>query len=337
MRERSSQKAPAPKGAGVPPVAAPTDRAMPADIAAQAAARMLGQLGARVREARARKGLPRRAVAEASGVSMRYLAQIEAGAGNVSIGRLQRVARALDMPLEVLVGRADPWGPAEAGWAGAAGAGSGHDPEAQRIAAAWRAAPPEAQARARAALGLAPAADPRAGRICLVGLRGAGKSTLGAMAGAALGLPFVELNREIAEHAGMPVTELMALYGPDGYRRLEAEAVDRAIAVRRPAILAVAGGIVAGAETYDKVLAHFHTVWIKATPEEHMARVRAQGDLRPMAGNRAAMDQLRDILERRAPAYSRAHATLDTSGTQLEAAAEALVALIRERGFLAPA
>lgn len=275
-------------------------------------ARLIARVGERVRRARDRKGIPRRVLSEKSGVSPRYLAQLEAGEGNISIGLLQRVATALDHKIEWLVGEDDPW-----------------SSEALRVADLYRTAPSEVQAKVLATLSPEPAKQRRAQRICLVGLRGAGKSTLGRAAGAALGLPFVELNREIEEQSGMPVSEVMALYGQEGYRRLEAQAIGRVIATHEAMILAVAGGIVAEPDTYKTLLENFHTIWVKASPPEHMARVREQGDERPMAGNPEAMEQLKSILTSREALYERAEAKLDTSGHTVDESADDLVALIR--------
>jgi XRE family aerobic/anaerobic benzoate catabolism transcriptional regulator len=154
------------------------------------------------------------------------------------------------------------------------------------------------------------------------------------MAGKALGLPFVELNREIEAQAGMPVDEVMALYGQEGYRRLESQAVNAIIARHDRVILAVAGGIVVEPETYNTLLGHFHTIWVKTSPDEHMARVRAQGDERPMAGNPEAMEQLKSILTSRESLYERAIAQLDTSGRTVDASLEHLLDIIRDRQFL---
>lgn len=286
----------------------------PADAAVRA---LILRVGERVRKAREVKGIPRRVLSDRSGVSPRYLALLEAGEGNISIGLLQRVASALDHRVEWLVGEDDPW-----------------TSESLRIAEAFRNASPETRARVRDLLGTQAARHQRARRICLIGLRGAGKSTLGAQAGAALGLPFVELNREIEELAGMAVTEVMALYGQEGYRRLEAQALDRIVATHEALILAVAGGIVSEPETYAALLKQFHTIWLKASPEEHMARVRAQGDMRPMAGNPEAMEQLRHILTSREALYDQACARLDTSGRTVEESLAELLTLIAERRFL---
>ncbi len=275
------------------------------------------RVGERVRKARELKGIPRRVLSEVSGVSPRYLALLEAGEGNISIGLLQRVAEALDHRIEWLVGEDDPW-----------------TSDAVRVAQLYRSAPAEVRGTVLDLLAPQPEATARRHRIALIGLRGAGKSTLGALAGAELGLPFVELNREIEEQAGMPVNEVMAFYGQEGYRRLEAQALGRIVATHEAMILAVAGGIVAEPETFKALLANFHTIWIKATPAEHMARVRAQGDTRPMAGNPEAMEQLKFILTSRETLYDQARAKLDTTGRSAAQSLADLLALIRERGFL---
>ncbi|MDA3888691.1 MAG: helix-turn-helix transcriptional regulator [Allgaiera sp.] len=288
------------------------------DVSAEAqAAALIRSVGERVRRARELKGLPRRVVSEVSGVSPRYLAQLEAGEGNISIGLLKRVAIALDHRIEWLVSEEDPW-----------------TSEVLKVADLYRAAPAGVRAGVLDLLEPEPPESLRAGRICLIGLRGAGKSTLGALAGQRLDTPFVELNREIEDHVGMPVTEVLALYGQEGYRRLEAQAIERIIATHDSLILAVAGGIVAEPDTYKMLLSRFHTIWLKAAPDEHMARVRAQGDTRPMAGNPEAMEQLKSILHSRVALYRRAGAMLDTSGKPLETSVQELLDLIRDRGFL---
>lgn len=279
---------------------------------------LIVRVGERVRKARERKGIPRRVLSERSGVSPRYLAQLETGEGNISIGLLQRVAIALDHRIEWLIGEEDPW-----------------TSDTLKVADQFRSATSDIQEQVLKVLSPLSADSLRAHRICLIGLRGAGKSTLGALAGEALSLPFVELNRDIEEQAGMPVGEVMALYGQDGYRKLEGQAIDRIIATHDGMILAVAGGIVAEPDTYKSLLNHFHTIWLKAAPEDHMARVRAQGDERPMAGNPEAMDQLRSILTSREALYDRALAQLDTSGKSVKRSLKDLLNLIEERGFLA--
>ncbi|MCB1363846.1 MAG: helix-turn-helix transcriptional regulator [Rhodobacteraceae bacterium] len=278
---------------------------------------LIRRVGERVRRARERRGIPRRVLSDMSGVSPRYLAQLEAGEGNISIGLLQRVAVALDHRIEWLVGEDDPW-----------------NSDAMRVADLFRTASGDMQQSVLRVLSPEPAEILRARRICLIGLRGAGKSTLGALAGKALDIPFVELNTEIEEQSGMPVDEVIALYGQEGYRKLEAQAVTRVIATHDTMILAVAGGIVGEPETYNTLLGHFHTIWLKAAPDEHMARVRAQGDERPMAGNPEAMEQLRSILTSREALYGKALAQLDTTGLTVEEALAQFLALIEDRKFL---
>jgi XRE family aerobic/anaerobic benzoate catabolism transcriptional regulator len=280
-------------------------------------AKMMARVGERVRKARERKGIPRRVLSEQSGVSPRYLAQLEAGEGNISIGLLQRVAIALDHRSEWLIGEDDPW-----------------NSDALRVADMFRSATAPTQASVLRILSPEPAESLRANRICLIGLRAAGKSTLGALVGQALGLPFVELNSEIEEQSGMPVDELLALYGQEGYRKLEAQAIERIISTYESMVLAVAGGIVAEPETYATLLNTFHTIWLKTSPEEHMARVRAQGDERPMAGNPEAMEQLKSILTSREALYGKAQANLDTSGRSPETSLAELLSVIERQGFL---
>ena len=279
--------------------------------------RLMARVGDRVRQAREQRGLPRRVLSDLSGVSPRYLAQLESGEGNISIGLLCRVAAALDCSLEGLL-REEASG----------------ETEAQQLAERYLRAEPGVQAQVRDLLGAGGAGRQRAARLCLVGLRGAGKSTLGRRVSEALQVPFVELNHEIAAIGGMPVGEIMALYGQEGYRRLEADALDRVIAAHDRVVLAVGGGIVAEQATYARLLARFHTIWLKATAEEHMARVRAQGDERPMAGQPEAMAQLRIILEAREQQYERAHAQLDTSGSTREDSLARLLDLIGHERFL---
>jgi len=282
-----------------------------------AVSELMERVGERVRRARDRKGIPRRVLSEISGVSPRYLAQLEAGEGNISIGLLQRVSIALGYRIDWLIGEDDPW-----------------SSEAVRVADLYRSAAPDVQRQVLKTLVQSPTAATRARRICLVGLRGAGKSTLGQMAGSALGLPFVELNDEIERQSGIPLGEVMALYGQEGYRQLEAQAVNKVIAGYDTLVLAVAGGIVEQPETYNMLLGYFHTIWIKTTPDEHMSRVRAQGDERPMAGNPEAMEQLKSILTGREAQYQKALFQLDTSGQSPEVSLAALLDMIRDRQFL---
>lgn len=274
-------------------------------------------VGQRVRTARERKGIPRRVLSETSGVSPRYLAQLEAGEGNISIARLQQVAMALGHRIEWFVGEDDPWAS-----------------DLVRLTELFRAADPSARERALELLSRGSAADLKEERICLIGLRGAGKSTLGAAAATALDVPFLELNQVIEELGGMPVPEIMALYGPEGYRHLEADALSRIVETHQRVIVAAAGGVVAEPTTYNQLLTNFHTIWLKAAPEEHMDRVREQGDTRPMTGNPEAMAQLRTILTSREALYARAEGAVDTTGSTVAQSLNQLLTLIEDRGYL---
>ena len=274
-------------------------------------------VGERVRVARARKAVSRKALSESSGVSLRYLAQLEGGEGNISISLLRRISKALDHRIEWLVGDDDPW-----------------TSEAVRVASQFRAASADQRRRVLSILDPDNSDMQRGSRVALIGLRGAGKSTLGRLAAEKLDVPFVELNAEIEQNAGMPVNEVLAMYGQEGYRRLERHALEQIAASPKPVILAVAGGIVSEPDTYNVLLRNFHTIWLKAKPQEHMGRVRKQGDLRPMAGNPAAMDELRSILTSRESLYSRAETQIDTSEKTVEQSLADVLSVIRSEAFI---
>lgn len=278
---------------------------------------MIARLARRVSEARKARGLPRRVLSEMSGVSPRYLAQLEAGEGNISILLLQRVAHALDLRIEDLL--ADELS---------------LNNDVQRVAALFDQAPSDVQQKVRRLLAPQNPALLRAGRICLIGLRGAGKSTLGKLAGEVLKMPFVELNKEIEQHVDMPLAEIMALYGESGYREMESDALERVGARHEKLILAVAGGIVAEPDTYARLLEQFHTVWVRTSPAEHMQRVRAQGDVRPMQGHPAAMTQLKTLLDQRTVLYQKAEAQVDTSNRTVRSSLNDLLAVVSKRQFL---
>jgi XRE family aerobic/anaerobic benzoate catabolism transcriptional regulator len=284
---------------------------------ADGSAAVIARLAARVRDLRKARSMPRRVLSEKSGVSPRYLAQLEAGHGNISIALLHRIAEALDVRLDMLLADGDPVGR-----------------DVDRIAQLYGQASDDVQRQVRSVLAPQNPGVLRAHRICLVGLRGAGKSTLGRKAGAALGLPFVELNAQIELETGMPLSEVMALYGQDGYRALEADAVNTVVRQHDRMILAVAGGLVAEPTTYAQVLERFHTIWIRTSPAEYMQRVRAQGDERPMQGNPRAMDQLKSLLAIRTPLYEKAQARVDTSNNTIPTSLNDLMKEIVRHGFL---
>lgn len=279
----------------------------------------LSALGARVRSDRTAVGLSRRALAVRADVSERYLAQLESGRGNISILLLRRIAHALDTPLGALM------------LDGVAA------PALREVLTLLPAAPGGVREEAlRAARDLLQRGRGHPASIALLGLRGAGKSTLGRLAGKQLGLPFLELNERITKTSGLAVPEIFDLYGTEGYRRLERRCLEQVIDAGAGVILAVGGGIVAQAETLERLLGSFFTVWVRATPEEHMARLREQGDTRPMAGAEDAMRSLRSILVRRQALYTRADRQLDTSGRSVENCARSLVQMLQEAGFATP-
>jgi XRE family aerobic/anaerobic benzoate catabolism transcriptional regulator len=267
-------------------------------------------LGQRVRTMRALRGMSRKVLAKVSGISERYIAQLESGKGNVSIVLLRRVSNAMGTHLEDLIPSTEP----AADWA--------------VIRDLLRKATPGQIAQAKEVLaGGSASAQRRASfsGIALIGLRGAGKSTLGKMLANKIGWKFVELNKEIESQNGLSVAEIIALYGQEGFRRMEQAALGQLLARKELTVLATGGGIVSEALTFDRILSSFYTIWLKAEPEEHMARVRRQGDLRPMADDRSAMAELRNILLSREPLYARASAVVDTAGLSVDAAAARLV------------
>lgn len=178
-------------------------------------------------------------------------------------------------------------------------------------------------------LGTAPMGDPhRASRIALIGLRGAGKSTLGRMLAEQLNVPFLELNQEIERVAGCSVREIYDLYGAGAYRRYERRALEEAVQIYSDVVIATPGGIVSDPATFNELLSHCTTVWLQAQPDEHMSRVVAQGDTRPMAANPEAMDDLRRILDGRSAFYSKADHVLDTSGKSVAQSLKQLKVLV---------
>jgi len=230
---------------------------------AQQESAYLARLGERVRAWRTSHRTTRKVLAQTSGVSERYLAQLEAGEGNMSVLLLRKVARAMGVPVEQLVR------------------------EEERVAT------PE--------------------RIALIGLRGAGKSTLGKKLAEALDAPFIELDHEVEKEAGAKLGEVFAMYGQDAFRRFERRALERVLRDSPRAVIAAGGSLVTDTATYDMLLAQCRCIWLKASPEEHMSRVIAQGDMRPFKGRSAALAEIRKLLEDRDKLYARASVIVDTS------------------------
>ena len=261
-------------------------------------------LGDRVRDLRARRGMTRKAVSLAAEVSERHLANLEYGEGNASILVLLQVAGALQCSLAELIGDITT-----------------ASPEWLLIRELLGQRNEDDLRRARIALGELLGTGGGAGsvstRVALIGLRGAGKSSLGKMLAEDLGFPFVELSREIEKFAGCSVAEIQALYGQNAYRRYERRAMEETIQIYPEAVIATPGGVVSDPATFNLLLSHCTTVWLQADPEDHMSRVLAQGDTRPMAASKEAMEDLKGILAGRAAFYSKAQLTLDTSAQPL--------------------
>jgi XRE family aerobic/anaerobic benzoate catabolism transcriptional regulator len=300
------------------PPSAPDPEAI--DAAEPAKHPFLVALGERVRSLRARRGMTRKALAAATDVSERHLANLEYGVGNASILILLQVAQALQCSLAELLGDVTT-----------------RSPEWLLLRELLEQRDEDTLRRVRVAVGEllgtggahGEGASTRSARIALIGLRGAGKSTLGAMLAEDLGFPFVELSRQIEQFAGCSISEIQALYGQNAYRRYERRALEEAIQIYPEAVIATPGGIVSDPATFNLLLAHCTTVWLQADPEDHMRRVVAQGDLRPMAASREAMDDLKTILAGRAAFYSKAELRVDTSAQPLAATFQVLRQQVR--------
>ena len=273
-------------------------------------------LGERVRGLRSRRGMTRKAVSVAANVSERHLANLEYGEGNASILVLLQVAGALQCSLAELIGDVTTT-----------------SPEWLLIRELLEGRGEADLRRVRVAVGEllgTGGAGTVSPRIALVGLRGAGKSTLGQMLADDLGFPFVELSREIEKFAGCSVSEIQALYGQNAYRRYERRALEEAIQIYPEAVIATPGGLVSDLATFNQLLTHCTTVWLQADPEDHMKRVRAQGDTRPMAASKEAMEDLKGILAGRAAFYSKAQWRINTSAQPLDQTYALLRQTVRE-------
>jgi len=261
-------------------------------------------LGKRVRQLRNVRGMTRKLVARESDVSERHLAQLEAGEGNVSIVLLRRIAAALNVSLVELF------------------APEVEEPAEKQMIQRFLERLPNHRLEDvvfRLMRDFSPGEKLRRKRVALIGLRGAGKSTLGSKLALEIHVPFIELDGEIEKDTGMPLGEIFSLYGQSGYRAIERRTLTRVLAEHECAVLSVGGGVASEKGTFDYLLSHCYTIWVKALPEEHMSRVLEQGDFRAMAGNDQAMEDLRRILETREPLYRQADMEFDTSGSSVEA------------------
>jgi XRE family transcriptional regulator, aerobic/anaerobic benzoate catabolism transcriptional regulator len=277
----------------------------------------LTALGERVRALRARRGLTRKSLAAAADVSERHLANLEYGTGNASILILQQVANSLQCSLAELLGDVTTSNPE---WLMIR----------EQLAHADEAMIRRVRLSIDEMLG-ASGGQTRNQRVALIGLRGAGKSTLGQRLADDLGYPFVEVNREIEKLAGCSVNEIQALYGMNAYRRYEKRALEAVIQSNPQAVIATPGGMVSDVATFNLLLSACTTVWLKAEPEDHMQRVIAQGDMRPMASSKEAMEDLKQILKGRAAFYSKADVTINTSAQDEGATFEMLSAQVKSR------
>jgi XRE family aerobic/anaerobic benzoate catabolism transcriptional regulator len=274
----------------------------------------LERLGERVRTMRSRRGMSRKVLARHSRVSERYLAQLEAGKGNCSIVLLRRIAAAMSVPVASLIDER-PERPVE------------NLLLAQLLD---RLSPPDL-AKARELLLThfgGTAGETRRHRIALIGLRGGGKSTIGRLLGAARGVPFIELDREIEARSGLALSEIFEMFGQETFRRMERAALEATLESNRSFVLATGGSLVTEPATFELLLTSCLTIWLRASPTEHMSRVAEQGDLRPMADNARAMDDLVAILTSREPLYAKADLTLDTSGRGAEESVAELLRLL---------
>jgi XRE family transcriptional regulator, aerobic/anaerobic benzoate catabolism transcriptional regulator len=274
----------------------------------------LSNVATSLRAARARCGMTRKQLSHESGVSERLLAQLEMGEGNITIVLLRRIANALNISLaDLFMDAREP------------------HPEKRFIQNLLERLPVQRLQEIAQKLTREFGDDVklRWSRLALIGLRGAGKSTLGAKIAKEFKAPFVELDAEIEKDAGIPLAEIFSLYGQSGYRRIERRTLERVLQSNDRVIISVGGGVVSEKENYDYLLRNCFTIWIKAQPDEHMARVIAQGDFRAMADNDEAMEDLRRILEAREPFYEKADGTVDTSGETVEKSLAKLKAVIQ--------
>ncbi|NNL84179.1 MAG: helix-turn-helix transcriptional regulator [Myxococcales bacterium] len=271
----------------------------------------LRSLGERIRGLRAARGMARRDLSRHASVSERYLVELERGRANPSAGVLWRIAEAMNLDFGTIFAPPNHDRPRHRGLSQLI---EGLDPEQQE------------EAFEHLRKHLKPKVPARRG-VALVGLRGAGKTTLGARLAAHFDVPFVRLSERIVALGGMKVDELFSLGGQKAYRRFEREALDETLERHPRAVVEAGGSLVSEPRTFRRLCSAYRTIWLRAAPEEHMQRVIDQGDLRPMRGNPDSMEDLRLILAEREADYASADAALDTTGRSIEACFEELVRL----------
>jgi len=242
-------------------------------------ASLLSEIGSLVRARRQTMNWTLREIADRSGVSSRFLSDLESGKGNISVARLADVARALDLPL----------------------------------------------------ISLMPSDDKRSPVVALVGLRGAGKSTIGKALAKHLGIRLVELDSMIEKETNLSLGELFSLHGELYYKRLAYDILLKLLAQDESLVIATGGSVVTDPESWQLLKRRTQTVWLKATPEDHWKRVLGQGDTRPMANRTAAMSELRSLLSQRGPLYAEANQTIDTSAIRVTEAVRLISAALRPK------
>ena len=273
-------------------------------------------LGSSVRSARAHRGMTRKTLAAHSGVSERFLAELESGTGNASVLVLRRIAESLNLPLDAILPRTEQQSDDLIHAMGLL-----HRLDRDDVAKARELLVEHFDEKPQ---------GKREQRIALIGLRGAGKSTIGKLLAENFGLPFFELDGLVEQTSGLSLALIFDLYGQGGFRRFERRCLDELLGGPQSFVLAAGGSLVSEPKTYNRLLSSCYTIWLRARPQEHMSRVMAQGDMRPMAEQPDAMADLERILSQREPLYRRADQTVETSGKSIEQVLEQCVDAVRQ-------
>jgi XRE family aerobic/anaerobic benzoate catabolism transcriptional regulator len=274
---------------------------------------LLRDLGMRIRVTRTERGLTLRALSGAADLSLRFVSDVEKGRCNISITRLERLASALGVGLARLIAGAELELPARV--EGVARQLALLPPQSFTEVCEWVEREVER-------------GGDRVGVVALLGVRGAGKSTVGRGVAARLGVEFVELDRLIEEASGLSLGEIFSIHGEDYYRRVEYQSLKDFLGLKRPAVMATGGSLVTHDESFDLLYERCRTVWLSAHAQDHWDRVLAQGDDRPMRRNPQAFAQLEQLLAERRPLYGRAHDRVDTSGKEVPAVVGEILGLL---------